>query len=311
MLRETLEILDLLDDPAASGCKIGECILQYGAFDTAVRKVEGESRSTDFIRIVIPGAHGRSAGGEAPTLGIIGRLGGVGARPQAVGFVSDGDGAAAALTAALKLAKMSRRGDVLDGDVIVATQICPFSPTEPHDPVPFMGSAVDMETMNRLEVDPRMEAILSIDTTKGNRLLNRRGFAVTPTVREGYILRVSDDLLDLMQTVTGEAPAVFPITQQDITPYANRLYHVNSILQPCTATASPVVGVAITAASMVPGCATGASHEGDIEQAARFAVETAKAFTRGKCRFCDETEWEKLLGLYGPLRRFQGTGATV
>ena len=63
------------------------------------------------------------SGGSAPTLGIIGRLGGVGARPARKGFVSDGDGALAALAAAAKLIKMQPRGDRLEGDVIVTTQV--------------------------------------------------------------------------------------------------------------------------------------------------------------------------------------------
>ena len=105
-----------------------------------------------------------------------------------------------------------------------------------------------------------MDAILSVDTTKGNRIINLRGFAISPTVKQGWILRVSEDLLGMMQIVTGRLPAVFAITTQDITPYGNDVYHVNSILQPATATAAPVVGVAITAEVAVPGCGTGASQ---------------------------------------------------
>ncbi|MBP0651651.1 DUF1177 family protein, partial [Mycobacterium tuberculosis] len=81
----------------------------------------------------------------------------------------------------------------------------------------------------------------------------------------------------------GIAPVTFPITTQDITPYGNGVYHLNSILQPAAATAAPVVGVAISAVSVVPGCGTGASHEVDIAAAARFAVEVAKEFGRGTC----------------------------
>lgn len=55
-----------------------------------------------------------------------------------------------------------------------------------------------------------------------------------------------------MQITTGRLPYVFPLTMQDITPYGNDVYHLNSVLQPCTATDAPVVGVAITAEVMVP-----------------------------------------------------------
>ncbi|MBA2447176.1 MAG: DUF1177 domain-containing protein, partial [Chloroflexi bacterium] len=188
------------------------------------------------------------------------------------------------------------------------THICPNAPTQPHDPVPFMGSPVDMAEMNRHEVDEGMDAILSIDATKGNRIINLRGFAISPTVKEGYILRVSEDLLDLMQTTSGRLPAVFAITTQDITPYGNGLFHVNSILQPTTATAAPVVGVAITAEVAVPGSATGATHLGDVEVAVRFCLEVAKAFGDGACRFYDEAEFARLQQLYGDLSRLQTLG---
>jgi len=72
----------------------------------------------------------------------------------------------------------------------------------------------------------------------------------TSTVKEGWVLKVSDDLLDIMGWTTGELPKVCPISLQDITPYGNDLYHINSIMRPCIATDKPVVGVAIT--SQVP-----------------------------------------------------------
>jgi hypothetical protein len=173
-----------------------------------------------------------------------------------------------------------------------------------------MGSPVDMAAMNEQEVDPAMGAILSVDTTKGNRIINHRGFAISPTVKEGYILKPADDLLDIMEWSTGERPWVLPLSTQDITPYGNGLFHVNSILQPCTATKSPVVGVAITAVNPVPGCGTGASRETDIEEAARFCLEVAKAFTGGSCRFYDEGEFALLTKLYGSMGHLmRSTGA--
>lgn len=253
----------------------------------------------------VKGTRGKLSGGDVPTLDIIGRLGGIGARPEMIGYVSDGDGAAAALSVALKLADMNSKGDFLDGDVIIATHICPDAPIQPHDPVPFMGSPVDMQMMNKMEVDPRMDAVLSIDTTKGNRIVNQRGFAITPTIKDGYILKISDSLLDIMQIVTGKLPVVLPITMRDITPYGNGIFHINSLVQPCTATTSPVVGVAITAKTAVPGCATGASHEVDIELAARFALEVAKNFGRKICKFYDEKEWEIITRLYGSMEHLK------
>jgi hypothetical protein len=239
---------------------------------------------------------------------VIGRLGGVGARPEMIGLVSDSDGAITALSIALKLADIKQQGDTLPGDVIVATHVCPDAPTMPHKPVPFMGSPVDMKSLNDHEVDTNMEAILSIDTTKGNRIISQKGFAISPTVKEGYILRVSEDLLSIMEITTGKRPFVFAITTQDITPYGNGLFHLNSIMQPAVATQAPVVGVAITAESVVPGCATGASHPVDIEEAVRFSIEVAKHFGAGKCKFYDEEEFKRIAELYGSMRHLQTPG---
>ena len=171
-----------------------------------------------------------------------------------------------------------------------------------------MGSPFEEAKVNKEKISSDLDAILSIDTTKGNRVINTRGFAISPTVKEGYILRVSESLLDIMQITTGRLPYVFALATQDITPYGNSLHHLNSILQPSTATKVPVVGVAITAETMVPGCATGASHFSDIEEATRFALEVAKDFGRGACRFYDEAEFSLITKLYGPMNNLQTLG---
>jgi len=308
LLRQVIELFDLLDTPAANGTTITNLLKNRGAAEVTVETVTGEEGSTDCITALIKGKNGKSSGGTAPTLGIIGRLGGLGARPEVIGFVSDGDGALAALAAGLKLAEMNKNGDILEGDILVATHICPNAPTQEHYPVPFMGSPIDMTTNNEKEVLPEMDAILSIDTTKGNKVINVNGFALSPTIKEGYILEVSNDLLDVMMRVTGKLPAIFPVAQQDITPYGNDLHHLNSILQPATSTNAPVVGVAITTEQPVAGCATGASHFQDVESAARFAVEVAKGYGSGMIRFYDEKEYAHLLKLYGPMNVFQTFG---
>ena len=309
MLREIIDILSLLDAPKASGQRIADAITNTnGALEPTVTTVEGEQGSTDFVRTLIPGRRGRAKGGDAPTLGIIGRHGGIGARPSKIGFVSDGDGAAAALGTALKLARMHAQDDVLDGDVLVTTHVCPDAPVIPHEPVEFMGSPVGTSEMNTHEVDPSMDAIISIDTTKGNRILNHKGIAISPTVVQGWIMRVSDDLVSITERVTGQPAAVLPLSMGDITPYGNGVYHINSILQPATATSAPVVGLAITTVMAVAGSATGASHETDIASAARFAVEVAKDFTGGRIHFYDERQLKRLVTLYGEMKHLQTLG---
>ena len=309
LYRQMLDLYDILDDEKADGKSVVEYMKKINAdclAETHVLKVA--QGITHMVKVVIPGEKGKRNGGEAPTIGILGRLGGLGARPERVGFVSDGDGALAALTAAAKLLDMQKKGDYLQGDVIVSTHVCPDAPTKPHEPVPFMGSPVEMYQVNQDEVTEEMDAILSIDTTKGNRIANERGFFISPTVKEGYILRVSERLLDLMEITTGRRPKVFALTQQDITPYGNDLFHINSILQPSVATSAPVVGVAVTTETVVPGCATGATQLPDVEEAARFVLEVAKEFGQGVCDFYDKEEYARIQKLYGSMTRFQGFG---
>lgn len=302
-LAQTLAVFEVFDSRYADGQTVIDLLAPYSDVGVTVdvTEIAGTTTSTDFVKIALPGEAGKRAGGTAKSLGIVGRLGGIGARPARIGLVSDADGAIAAVAAALKLAQMRRNGDPLPGDVFVTTHVCPTAPTHPHEPVDFMGSPVDTTDINMHEVWDEMDAVLSLDTTKGNRIINHSGYAISPTVKDGYILRVSEDLIRIMEMTSGRHAVTFPVTTQDITPYGNGVYHLNSIMQPSIATSAPVVGVAITTQSVVPGCGTGASHETDIALVVKFAVEVAKEFGRGSCAFYDEREYSRLLELYGSL----------
>lgn len=86
---------------------------------------------------------------------------------------------------------------------------------------------------------------------------------------------------------------------------------MDTILQPAVASDASVVGLAITAATTVAGCATGASHAVDIEAAARLAVETAKGFDARRVALHDAEEFALLVSLYGENTRLQGLGGAV
>jgi Protein of unknown function (DUF1177) len=103
-----LAALDLLDSPTASGAEVAAALHAAGVDEVEVVPLRGESGGTDVVGAVVPGTHGRRAGADAPTLGIVGRLGGVGARPTHVGLVSDADGGVAVIACALKLGRMRR-----------------------------------------------------------------------------------------------------------------------------------------------------------------------------------------------------------
>jgi len=135
MLQEIMELMELLDTHKADGSVVAEWLAGVGLEAVEVTRVEGKDGATDFIKAEI-----RGLDPSGPTLGIIGRLGGVGAFPRKLGLVSDADGAIVALASAAKLAKMRKQGDLLKGHVIVATHICTCSPIIPHEPTPFMGS---------------------------------------------------------------------------------------------------------------------------------------------------------------------------
>ena len=305
VLRQVLEIFDIIDSPKLEASDLINFFNKKGCHGISTRFIEGEHGEVEFIRVVLPGQNGKIKGGNCPTINIIGQLGGIGAYPSIKGFVSDGDGALAALVVALKIAEMQEMGCYMEGDVIVSTHICKTTPIIPRKPVPFLGMPLPIDVLMENIVDPEADAILSIDTTKGNRILNQRGFAITPTVKEGYILKVNDDLLDIMSTVTGLPPSVIAISTQDITSYNNNIYHLNSIMQPAVFTDAPVVGVAITSQVPVAGSATGATNFADIEMIARFCIEVAKYYGTGECRFYDNEEYEKLVSIYGSLKQLQ------
>jgi len=308
LLQHVLEVAELLDGAWVDGAQVRLFFRERGMRTISVERVREKDGETDFVQLRICGHRGISRGGDAPTLGIVGRLGGIGARPEEVGLVSDADGAITALAAALKLLMLQRRGDILPGDVVVSTHICPEAPVISGDPVSFMGSPVDLKQMNHREVHEDMDALLSIDTTKGNRVLNRNGFAITPTVKAGYILPPANDLVGIVERTTGQPAAVLPLAQQDITPQGSGLSRINSMMLPSVATDAPTVGVGITSELPVPGSATGASREVDIAAAAQFTVEVAKAFSRRRCRFFCAGEYKHLVRLYGSMSRFQTTG---
>ena len=156
-----------------------------------------------------------------------------------------------------------------------------------------------------------MDAIITVDATKANNVINYTGFAITPTVKEGWILKVSDDLLNIYMRVTGEPPVVIPITMQDILPYSTPIYHINSMMQPWIYTNAPVVGVAITSKTTIPGSATGATNVWILEQATRFIVEVAKEFGKGNVKFYDEKEWKKIVSIHGHIEEILKKSSTT
>jgi len=301
MIYHVLDVLRVLNKPEVSEKDLRE-LLDRGGVKLEFERVRGEKGSTLLVRMIAEGEGSR-------TIGVVGRLGGVAARPELKGMVSDADGAIVALSVAAEIAEMYEYGEKLPGNVIVVTHVTTHAPVKPYKPVPMMDSPVDMFDLLRREADPRMNAVLSVDATKANYVVNHTGFAITPIVKEGWILRPTDEILGIYMRVTGEPPVLVPITMQDITPFTTKVHHINSIVQPWLYTNAPVLGVATTARMPVPGSGTGATNIYALDQASRFVSEVVKDYLAERVELYYEEEFRELVKTHGPIAEILRRGA--
>lgn len=304
MLREILDVLDFLDD-ARNGAEPFLALLPAGPQIAEITPFESDLGKTDFIKILFPGESGKSRGGDAPTTGIIGSNGGLRLPGPYPGLASDADGCIVGLAAALHLARAHARGQKLAGDVLVSTHICQQARPVPHDPYPFVMSPLPSSEKHPRLVDERMDAILTPETCKSNKMLSHLGFAVTPPVREGFILRPHASILHIMEMVTGTAPVVFPITMQDVTPYELGVHHICGMVLPSIFSAAPVIGVPLVTASQTHPSATGTQQPMVLEATARFCIEVATSFGNGDCAFYYDSDFEGMVESFGTMRGWQ------
>lgn len=299
-LKYILESMEFMDNaelsPEQIEKKLGELGVEY-----VVEHLEGEKGETTLLKACIPGTEIAEENVKTRTLGIIGTLAGVGVRPKRPGLVSDADGAIIALACIMKLKEMQRRGDSLPSDVILATHIAPSTSVRPRDPVNFVEFPADLYKILDFCVDDRMDAILSVDSTKGNRITNWSNVVITPPVKEGWILKIPDEVLDIYERVCGRSPCIVPVTTQDLTPYGNNIHHLNIIVQPWLQTDAPVLGVGTTAQIPVAGTVTGANYPFELTQATRFCIEIAKYYTTNECDLYDQEEFQRLKHIYGDI----------
>ena len=128
LIKQLIEVYDLLDSSVVTGADVVAYLKGINPdANIETYPLVGPRGKTDMVKVRIPGTDGKTKGGKVPTIGILGRLGAIGARPEMIGYVSDGDGALAALTVAAKLLDMQMKGDFLPGDVFISTHISPFS----------------------------------------------------------------------------------------------------------------------------------------------------------------------------------------
>lgn len=313
MLRDVIDTIDFLDNSSNSAEAFAE-FLPDGPHAVEITPFESDLGTTDFIKILFPGSAGKSAGGDAPTTGIIGSNGGLRLPGPYPGLASDADGCIVGLTAALRLARMHTRGQQLAGDVLVSTHICQKARPVPHDPYPFVMSPLPSSEKHPRLVDTRMDAMLTPETCKGNKMVSHLGFAVTPPVREGIIMRPHASILHIVEMVTGKAPVVFPITMQDVTPYELGVHHICGMVLPSIFSAAPVIGVPLVTEIETHPSATGVQQPTVLETAARFCLEVATSFGNGDCEFYYPGDFEGMVSTFKGLRGWQSlenaTGAS-
>lgn len=304
MLREVMDVLEFLDD-ARNGAEPFVDLLPDGPQSVEITPFESDIGKTDFIKILLPGSAGKSSGGDAPTTGIIGSNGGLRLPGVYPGLASDADGCIVGLATALRLARLRTRDQQLAGDVLISTHICQQAHPAPHDPFPFVMSPLPSSEKHPRLVDDRMDAILTPETCKGNKMVSHLGFAVTPPVREGLILRPHASVLHIMEMVTGKAPVVFPITMQDVTPYELGVHHICGMLLPSIFSTAPVIGVPLVTEIQTHPSATGVQQPMGLESAARFCLEIATAFGNGDCEFYYPDDFKGMIEAFQGLQGWQ------
>ena len=124
LIKQLLEVYDVLDDSNASGETVEAYLrgIRRMRISTYIRSL-GQREKPIWSKSEFTEAGERRPEEMRPHWGFLGRLGGLGARPERIGFVSDGDGALVALSLAAKLLDMQNKGDILEGDIIVSTHV--------------------------------------------------------------------------------------------------------------------------------------------------------------------------------------------
>ena len=65
IVKQLIEVFDILDSADASGLKVKEYLESKGATNVEVVKREKDGKSTDFVKVVIPSSNGRLKGGPS------------------------------------------------------------------------------------------------------------------------------------------------------------------------------------------------------------------------------------------------------
>ena len=137
LIKQLLEVYDVLDDSNASGETV-EAYLREESGRMRISRIsarwaKGKNRygqSQDSRK------QGKTSGGDAPTLGLLGRLGGLGARPGESDSCLTATAPLSGISLAAKLLDMQNKGRHTGGVTSLYPLMCvPDAPTRPHKPV--------------------------------------------------------------------------------------------------------------------------------------------------------------------------------
>ncbi|MBB5254534.1 DUF1177 domain-containing protein [Sulfurisphaera ohwakuensis] len=232
-------------------------------------------------------------GGGKDKIEILGRLGAIQMVGTSKGLVSDADGAIITLTTLFELLDLMDKGVAFNIDILFVTNLATKAKLIPHKPFDFMVPLMGLDDALKIEVDPTASFILSIDSTKGNRLAKYNDFALTHVVKDGYILKLHDNVIDIYNRVTEHEIYMVPLTTGDLTPLDYNVYHISTLISPWLYTSSPVVGLATVSKQVIPGYETGVQNLTMFEHASRFCVELIKYLEKGG-KVYDENELMEL-----------------
>ena len=223
---------------------------------------------------------------------ILGRLGAIQVKGEK-GLVSDADGAIVALTTLFELLNLKEKGIELDIDVSFVTNISLDAKLIPHKPFNFMVPLIGLDEALKEEVDPEAKLILSVDSTKGNILAKYDDFAITYVIKDGYILKPKDEVIEIYNRVTGHEVYFVPLSTGDLTPLDFNVYHISTLISPWLYSEAPVLGIATVSRQVIPGYVTGVLNINMLEHASRFCLEILKYVEKGGSVY-EESELKEL-----------------
>lgn len=204
LFKHLIELYELLDSPQASGAIVADYLKAIDPECTVeTYPLEGPKGITDMVRVRIPGAHGKSSGrrrADHRSARPLGRFGST-SRTHRIRIRRRWRTHRARLRRkAARHAQERRRSTWRRIREHACVPACAHHAAQtravhglcPRPPRPSMPKRSHPSSM----------PFLVVDTTKGNRIANNRGFAISPTVKQGVVMRVSEDLLGIAEIAT-------------------------------------------------------------------------------------------------------------